>query len=85
MITSANERGLNPSGQCDQVIDLKPETCRRCGQELSRVDSDPLGHQVGEFSAFPSSHPVNGYPGRSDLEASVKIVAAHRTIQGSFS
>ena len=62
MTSSANDRDLIPSGQCDQVIGLKPETCRRCGQELSRVDSDPPRHQVWEFPAFPSSRPVNGYP-----------------------
>ena len=58
----AHERDLIPSGQRDQVIELKPETCRRCGQQLNGVDSDPLRHQVWEFPAFPSSRPVNGYP-----------------------
>ena len=37
------------------MIDLKPETCRRCGQELSGVDSDPLRHQEWDFPTFPST------------------------------
>ena len=44
-----HDRDLIPSDQCDQVIELKPETCRRCGQELSEVNSDPLRHQVWEL------------------------------------
>ena len=44
-----HNRDLIPADQCDQVIELKPETCRRCGQELSGVDYDPLRHQVWEL------------------------------------
>ena len=44
-----HDRDMIPSDQCDQVIELKPETCRRCGQELSGVDSDPLRHQLWEL------------------------------------
>ena len=47
-----HDRDLIYSDQCDQVIELKPETCRRCGQELSGVDSDPLRHQVGNCQRF---------------------------------
>ena len=62
MTSSANEHDLIPFGQCDQVIELKPETCRRCGQRLSRVDSDPLRHQVWEFPAFPFFPPYERLP-----------------------
>jgi transposase len=44
------ERRLLPSGQCDEVIPLKPATCRCCGRELSGVDAAPLRHQVWELS-----------------------------------
>jgi transposase len=44
-----HERPLLPSGHCDDVIPLKPATCRRCGQELSGEDATPLRHQVWEL------------------------------------
>jgi transposase len=43
------ERPLLPSGQCDDVIPLKPAACRRCGRELSGEDASPLRHQVWEL------------------------------------
>jgi transposase len=43
------ERPLLPSGQCDEVIPLKPATCRRCGRGLSGEDAAPLRHQVWEL------------------------------------
>jgi|TARA_B110001454_G_scaffold216751_1_gene240593 transposase len=44
-----HDRELIPSDQCDQVIELKPEACRKCGQELGGEDSEPLRHQVWEL------------------------------------
>jgi transposase len=44
-----HERPLLPSGQCGDVIPLKPATCRRCGRELSGEDAAPLRHQVWEL------------------------------------
>src|SRR5215510_7859278 len=44
-----HERPLLPSEQCDDVIPLKPATCRRCGRELSGEDAAPLRHQVWEL------------------------------------
>src|SRR6516162_11743534 len=44
-----HERLLLPSGQCDEVIPLKPTACRRCGRELSGEDPAPLRHQVWEL------------------------------------
>src|SRR6516225_4594959 len=44
-----HERPLLPSGQCDEVIPLKPGACRRCGRELSGEDAAPLRHQVWEL------------------------------------
>lgn len=43
------ERPLIPSGECDEVVDLKPDACRRCGEGLSGEDADPLRHQVYEL------------------------------------
>lgn len=43
------QRELIPSEECDEVIPLKPDACRRCGTELSGVDDDPLRHQVWEL------------------------------------
>src|SRR5215831_10644096 len=44
-----HERPLLPSEQCDDVIPLKPATCRRCGRELAGEDAAPLRHQVWEL------------------------------------
>src|SRR5262245_32783108 len=53
-----HERPLLPTEQCNDVIPLKPVTCRRCGRELSGQDAAPLRHQVWElplicFTALP--------------------------------
>ncbi len=44
-----HERPLLPSEQCQAVIALKPDTCRRCGETLSGSDPEPLRHQVWEI------------------------------------
>ena len=44
-----HERPLLPSEQCDDVIPLKPATCRRCGRALAGEDAAPLRHQVWEL------------------------------------
>lgn len=44
-----HERALVPAEQCDQVVELSPKTCRRCGKQLTGRDDDPLRHQVWEL------------------------------------
>ena len=44
-----HERPLLPTDQCDDVHPLKPTACRRCGEELSGSDPEPLRHQVWEL------------------------------------
>jgi transposase len=44
-----HERPLLPTAQCQAVIPLKPETCRRCGEALAGSDPEPLRHQVWEI------------------------------------
>lgn len=44
-----HERQLIPADECDDVIPLKPTTCRRCGESLSGEDTDPWRHQVWEL------------------------------------
>lgn len=44
-----HERPLVPSDQCDEVQTLKPTECRRCGEQLSGSDPQPLRHQVWEL------------------------------------
>jgi transposase len=44
-----HERGLLPTGQCDDVQSLRPTECRRCGARLSGSDPEPLRHQVWEL------------------------------------
>jgi transposase len=41
-----HERPLIPTEQCQAVVPLKPETCRRCGEALVGTDAQPLRHQV---------------------------------------
>ncbi|HEY7312258.1 MAG TPA: IS66 family transposase [Gemmataceae bacterium] len=45
-------RPLVPTEQCDDVVSLKPVTCRRCGRELSGEDAVPLRHQMWELPAI---------------------------------
>ena len=42
-------RELVPSERCTEVIELLPETCRRCGESLGGSDPEPLRHQVWEL------------------------------------
>ena len=42
-------RELIPTEECDQVVELRPESCRRCGTGLSGSDPQPLRHQVAEL------------------------------------
>lgn len=44
-----HQRPLLPQEQCDQVIALHPNACRRCGEKLSGKDPHPLRHQVWEI------------------------------------
>lgn len=44
-----NQRALVPTAECDEVMSLSPDTCRRCGEELQGTDEDPLRHQVCEL------------------------------------
>lgn len=44
-----HERSLIPTENCDQVLTLKPQQCRRCGEALQGADSQPLRHQVWEL------------------------------------
>jgi transposase len=44
-----HERLLLPARQCDDVIPLKPASCRRCGRALSGEDAAPLRHRVWEL------------------------------------
>ena len=44
-----HDRPLVPTKDCDEVQDLKPTECRRCGEPLRGRDLDPLRHQVWEL------------------------------------
>lgn len=44
-----HDRPLIPTDECDDVQPLKPTECRRCGEELSGSDPEPLRHQVWEL------------------------------------
>ena len=44
-----HERPLIPTEECDEVEPLKPAECRRCGEQLSGSDPEPLRHQVWEL------------------------------------
>ncbi len=49
-----HERALIPAEQCDDVVVLKPTSCRRCGKSFRgrgshRADLAPLRHQVWEL------------------------------------
>jgi len=41
-----HERALIPADQCQDVIPLIPEACRRCGKPLTGSDPEPRRHQV---------------------------------------
>lgn len=44
-----HERPLIPAEDCDEVQDLKPTECRRCGATLRGRDLEPLRQQVWEI------------------------------------
>ena len=44
-----HHRELIPPEQCDQVIVLKPDACRRCVTPLAGIDVEPIRHQVWEL------------------------------------
>lgn len=44
-----HERPLLPIEQVKEVIEVKPSSCRKCGQALSGGDDEPLRHQVTEI------------------------------------
>jgi len=44
-----HQRELIPSEQCDDVIPLKPNVCRRCDTRLTGIDPEPIRHQVWEL------------------------------------
>lgn len=44
-----HERALIATEQCQAVVPLKPETCRRCGEALVGSDPEPLRHQVWDI------------------------------------
>src|SRR6516165_8771083 len=41
-----HDRSLIPAAQCHEIVPLKPEACRRCGEALVGTDPEPLRHQV---------------------------------------
>jgi transposase len=50
-----HERPLIPVEQCQEVVPVKPEACRRCGKTLTGSDSEPLRHQVWDV---PEINPI---------------------------
>ena len=44
-----HQRELIPSEQCNEVIPLLPDACRRCGSPLAGSDAQPIRHQVWEL------------------------------------
>src|SRR5512142_1171927 len=48
-------RALVPPEQVRQVIECRPQECRRCGHELHGEDPEPIRHQVAEV---PPIQPV---------------------------
>jgi transposase len=44
-----HQRELIPSEQCDDIIPLRPDACRRCGKPLTGMDPEPIRHQVWEL------------------------------------
>lgn len=44
-----HERALIPTEECQTVVECVPQTCRRCGNDLTGNDSEPLRHQVWEI------------------------------------
>ena len=44
-----HERALIPPEQCQAIVPVKPEVCRRCGEALAGSDPEPLRHQIWEI------------------------------------
>lgn len=44
-----HERALIPVEQCQEVVTIKPDNCRRCGAQLDGADPRPLRHQVWDL------------------------------------
>ncbi len=44
-----HERTLIPTEQCQTVVSVMPDACRRCGQALAGSSLEPLRHQVWEI------------------------------------
>ncbi|MEK6236861.1 MAG: transposase, partial [Planctomycetales bacterium] len=44
-----HQRKLIPPEQCNKVISLQPDACRRCGKPLTGADPEPIRHQVWEL------------------------------------
>jgi transposase len=44
-----HERTLIPVEECQAVVPVKPDACRRCGESLAGNDAEPLRHQVWEI------------------------------------
>ena len=44
-----HQRELILAEQCDEVISLQPDACRRCGTLLTGIDAAPIRHQVWEL------------------------------------
>ncbi len=51
---SKHQRALIPSEQCQAVVTVLPESCRRCGERLAGSDPQPLRHQVWEIPEIES-------------------------------
>jgi transposase len=46
---SGNSRALLPPDQVSEVVEVKPQKCRRCGRHLRGTDPDPRRHQVTDL------------------------------------
>jgi transposase len=44
-----HQRELIPPEECDDVVPLLPDSCRRCGKPLAGKDSEPIRHQIWEL------------------------------------
>jgi transposase len=44
-----HQRALIPTDQCQDVVTVKPKSCRRCGERLSGSDPQALRHQVWDI------------------------------------
>ena len=44
-----HERALIPAEECQQIVPLKPQACRRCRQPLAGSDPQPWRHQVWDI------------------------------------